>query len=73
MRWSAAWPHRDIKQIWANNLTVLGIIAGLVTLASVMGLLREPRKRLAATGFVIVGVVIVAVLGYEVVLADSIK
>ncbi len=55
VRWSLQWPHRDIKQYWANFATVLAGVFAITALILGLALLQQRRIRLSAlaSGFAI--------------------
>ena len=65
MRWSAWWPHRDIRQRWADVFTFIGLVAGLASLFVGMSLLEQRRHRMIALVLAAAVSAIVAAVGFD--------
>lgn len=64
IRWSAWWPHRDMRQWWANGATAALGFVGVVLLSIVAR--KVSRNRLPVVALVLVVAALAAgLLGYD--------
>lgn len=64
VRWSQWWPHSDMRQIWANGLTVVSAAVGLITLP-IAFIRLDGRHRWFLVGFAVVAALIGLLGGFE--------
>lgn len=64
VRWSQWWPHSDMRQVWANGLTVLSGVVGLITLSVAFRRL-DGRHRWLLAGFAVLAAAVGLLGGFE--------
>lgn len=69
-RWSQSWPHSDMRQIWANGLTGLSGVIGLVTIVVAFRRL-DGRRRLFLLGLAVAAAVVGLLGGFELLRAST--